>query len=68
MEGNMTQQSKQVEHHSNDSDLSKGAIEGGADGQGNTNAPGALGDDGLPQDEVAIAEDVLGANEDGTQG
>ena len=28
----------------------------------------ALNDDGLPNDEVAIAEDVIGANEDETQG
>ena len=35
--------------------------------QGNSNAP-ALNEDGLPNDEVAIAEDVIGANEDETQG
>ena len=64
----MAQQSKQVEHHQDDSDFEKGAIEGGPGDQGNNNAPGSLGEDGLPQDEVAIAEDVLGANEDGTQG
>jgi hypothetical protein len=64
----MTEQSKQVEHHKDDSDLAKGAIEGAPDGQGNSNAQGALGEDGLPSDEVAIAEDVLGANEDQTQG
>jgi hypothetical protein len=50
-----------------DSDLHKGAIEGPPDGHWNHNAP-ALGEDGLPNDEVAIAEDVLGANEDQTQG
>jgi hypothetical protein len=32
-----------------------------------TNAPG-LDDDGLPNDETAIAEDALGAREDGSQG
>jgi hypothetical protein len=64
----MTQQSKQVEHHQDDSDFAKGAIEGGPGDQGNTNAAGALDADGLPEDKVAIAEDVMGANEDGTQG
>ena len=54
--------------HLGDSDLQKGAIEGGADGQGNSNAEGALDEQGLPCDEVAIAQDVLGANEDQTQG
>lgn len=49
-----------------DPDLEKGAIEGppnDGSSQGNANAP-ALNDEGLPNDEVAIAEDVLGANED----
>ena len=32
-----------------------------------TNAPG-LDDDGLPNDEIAIAEDALGARVDGSQG
>ena len=50
-----------------DSDLHKGAVEGLPDGQGNENAP-ALDENGLPNDEVAIAQDVLGANEDETQG
>jgi hypothetical protein len=62
------QTSHQVEQHVGDSDLAKGAIEGPPDGQGNANANGALDDNGLPCDEVAIAEDVLGANEDQTQG
>jgi hypothetical protein len=35
--------------------------------QGNRNAPG-LDDQGLPNDPVAIAEDVAGANEDETEG
>ena len=54
---------------SDDPDLRKGAIEGGPanSAQGNANAP-ALNEDGLPNDEVAIAEDVIGANEDETQG
>jgi hypothetical protein len=59
--------SAQVDLHAGDSDLRKGAIEG-PDGQGNLNAEGALDDDGLPRDEIAIAQDVLGANEDQTQG
>ena len=50
-----------------DSDLHKGAVEGPPDGHFNHNAP-ALDEDGWPNDEVAIAEDVLGANEDSTQG
>jgi len=63
-------QSHQVDLHVDDSDLQKGAIEGeGApDSQGNANAEGALDEGGLPRDEVAIAEDVLGANVDNTQG
>jgi hypothetical protein len=59
----MTQHS----HREIDSDLQKGAVEGGPDSQGNANAPG-LDENGLPNDEVAIAQDVLGANEDETQG
>ena len=58
----------QVDLHSGDSDLQKGAIEGSPDGQGNENAQGALDENGLPRDKVAIAEDVIGANEDKTQG
>ena len=52
-----------------DPDLKKGAVEGppSEHAQANENAP-ALNDDGLPNDEVAIAEDVIGANEDETQG
>ena len=50
-----------------DSDLQKGAVEGLPDGHFNHNAP-ALDEDGWPNDDVAIAEDVLGANEDQTQG
>jgi hypothetical protein len=58
----------QVELHADDSDLHKGAIEGPPDGHGNPNAEGALDEDGWPRDEVLIAQDVLGANEDQTQG
>jgi hypothetical protein len=61
-------QSHQVELHLDDSDLHKGAIEGPPDGHFNANAEGALDEEGLPLDEIAIAEDVLGANEDQTQG
>ena len=35
--------------------------------QGNANAP-ALDENGLPKDCDAIAQDVIGANEDKTQG
>ena len=54
-------------HREVDSDRQKGAVEGLPDGQGNPNAPG-LDENGLPNDEVAIAQDVLGANADETQG
>ena len=56
-------------HRSADPDVEKGAVEGppNADAQGNENAPG-LDDGGMPNDEVAIAQDVIGANEDETQG
>ena len=53
-----------------DPDLQKGATEGppgNAQDHGNANAP-ALDDQGMPNDDVAIAEDVLGANEDETEG
>ena len=53
-----------------DPDLEKGATEGppgNPQDHGNANAPG-LDDQGMPNDEVAIAEDVLGANEDETEG
>lgn len=52
--------------HEVDQDLKKGATER-PDDQGNRNAP-ALDESGWPSDEVAIAEDVIGANEDETQG
>ena len=58
----------QVDSHSGDSDMEKGAIEGSPDGQGNENAQGPLDENGLPRDKTAIAEDVAGANEDQTQG
>ena len=52
------------------SDEHMGAVEGErpSDGQpGNTNAPG-LDEEGLPNDPTAIAEDVIGANLDETEG
>jgi len=51
-----------------DQDLTKGAVEDGPTTLGNENAEGSLDANGLPQDEVAIAQDVIGANEDETQG
>jgi hypothetical protein len=48
-----------------------GAVEGDRPSdrpqQGNSNAP-ALDERGLPSDEVKIAQDVIGANLDGTEG
>ena len=48
-----------------------GAVEGDRPSdcpqQGNANAP-ALDDQGLPNDPDKIAEDVIGANLDGTEG
>ena len=67
-EQNSVRPSHQVDLHVGDSDLHKGAKDGTPDGQGNANAEGALDEEGLPRDEVAIAEDVIGANEDETQG
>jgi hypothetical protein len=67
-DGRNTARVKRMRRHLEiDSDLHKGAIEGPPNGHWNHNAP-ALDEDGLPNDEVAIAEDVLGANEDETQG
>ena len=54
-----------------DQDESKGAVEGDrpTDKQhSNRNAPGALDSNGMPKDHVAIAEDVIGANVDGSEG
>jgi hypothetical protein len=53
-----------------DPDSDKGAVEGDrpTDTQhANENAT-ALGEDGMPTDRIAIAEDVIGANADNTQG
>lgn len=56
--------------HESDSDDHVGAVEGDRPEdkqQGNRNAPG-LDDQGMPNDPVAICEDVLGANLDETEG
>jgi hypothetical protein len=50
-----------------DQDLAKGAVEDGPNTHGNANAIDALDESGLPSED-AIAQDVLGANEDQTQG
>jgi hypothetical protein len=55
-------------NESHDQDLKKGAVEDGPNTLGNLNAEDALDDAGLPRDDVAIAQDVLGANEDETSG
>ena len=54
-----------------DQDQSKGAVEGDHPTdkqQSNKNAQGALDSNGMPKDKVAIAEDVVGANADESQG
>lgn len=51
---------------SSDGDMRKGAIEDGLP-CARSNSPG-LDDEGLPNDEIAIAEDAIGAREDGSQG
>jgi hypothetical protein len=51
---------------SRDHDIHKGAVEDGRP-SGPANAP-ALDDEGLPNDETAIAQDALGAREDRSQG
>ena len=54
-----------------DQDESKGAVEGDRPTdiqQGNENADQPLGADGRPVNRIAIAEDVIGANADQTQG
>lgn len=47
-----------------DQDLEKGAVEDGPDTLGNGN----VDDRGEPADDLSVAEDVIGANEDQTQG
>ena len=51
---------------SRDQDIHKGVLEDSRP-SATTNAPG-LDDEGLPNDETAIAQDALGAREDGSQG
>ena len=53
-----------------DADQYKGAVEGDrpTDEQNFNHNADALDENGLPKDKVAIAEDVIGANEDKTQG
>ena len=51
---------------SRDHDVHKGAFEDGCPWAA-TNAPG-LDDDGLPNDQIAIAQDAVGAREDESQG
>lgn len=48
----------------------KGAVEGDRPTDVQTGNPhgDGLNEDGLPDDPIAIAEDEIGANEDGTQG
>ena len=60
-----------VPSDSTDQDQSKGAVEGDRPTdkqQSNKNAAGALDSNGMPKNTVAIAEDVIGANADETQG
>jgi hypothetical protein len=55
-------------HH--DGDEHMGAVEGDRatdPNQGNRNAP-ALDDEGMPNDPIAICEDSIGANVDGSEG
>ncbi|HSL20503.1 MAG TPA: hypothetical protein VK886_03145 [Vicinamibacterales bacterium] len=57
-------------HARRDPDLHYGAIEGNRPGdvqQWNRNAP-ALDERGMPSDQVAIAQDAIGANEDESEG
>jgi hypothetical protein len=60
----MSQQTSHPDQH-------EGAVEGDRPDDnpqnGNANAP-ALDEDGLPSDETSIAEDVLGATLDETEG
>ena len=59
----------QPKRHS-DSDEHIGAVEGDRSDSpepGNANAP-ALDDEGMPNDDTAIAQDVIGANADETEG
>jgi hypothetical protein len=50
-----------------DHDVHKGAKEDDRPGPERSSHPG-LDDDGLPNDAIAIAQDALGAKDDGSQG
>jgi hypothetical protein len=50
-----------------DQDIHKGAIEEDRPGPTRPEAPG-LDENGLPNDPTAIAQDVLGAKDDNSQG
>jgi hypothetical protein len=62
----MDQRAHREPNRDDDQDIHKGATES-LDSPGNQNAP-ALDENGWPNDPVAIAQDVIGANEDETQG
>jgi hypothetical protein len=50
-----------------DQDLHKGAVEGDRP-KSPEPVPPALDENGMPRNQTAIAQDVIGANEDETQG
>jgi hypothetical protein len=61
---------KKPEPHVPPEDADKGAVEGDRpdqEQQGNPHGTG-LDENGLPEDETAICEDVIGANVDESQG
>ncbi len=62
----MDQRANHEPNRDDDQDMHKGATET-PDSPGNLNAQG-LDENGMPNDPNAIAEDVIGANEDGTEG
>jgi hypothetical protein len=67
----VTEAEKPVRRTTPDPDIHKGALEGDRptdEQHENPNAPAALDEEGWPADNQAIAEDVIGANEDETQG
>jgi hypothetical protein len=67
----MTAHSAMSAKQQDDPDVHKGAVEGDRPGDdpqmGNPHDDG-IDDEGLPDDPIAIAEDVEGANEDESQG
>ena len=62
--------SQSVQPKQTDPDHDKGAVEGDrpTDKQHYNHNATELTEDGVPKDRVAIAEDVIGANADQTQG